>query len=425
MRRATLFLAIGTMFVGLAASSSSIWAKGNGPNLKQLAVDAVNENPKTAQSAIAALRDAGPAGLEALEDVHRYWIEKQRADPDAIAADPTWQRVKAALDAVGAQRDCYASRLYWYTDFEAAKTAARKSGKPILSLRLLGKLTDEFSCANSRFFRTTLYANEEVSNVLRDRFILHWQSVRPVPQVTIDFGDGRKLERTLTGNSIHYVLDSDGRVIDALPGLYGPKAFLNGIETASVAVFGIRGMSEIDRANYLLDYHVAIEKMLRQNWQNDLAALGLLPSDYDPSSPEATDEHQGKSATAVAANELAVAKRAAETVVLAGTLADTIDLTAKTDDAVWSRIAQLHRADAELDHASIALIRSQHPTAGQAAPLTASKARVENPLLRIVNSFQYCCRHRYRAKRVHHAPADSRMAIQWKRARRRRRGYTE
>ena len=71
---------------------------------------------------------------------------------------------------------------------------------------MLGKLTDEFSCANSRFFRTSLYSNKEISNYLRDNFVLHWQSVRPVPRVTIDFGDGRKLERTLTGNSAHYVL---------------------------------------------------------------------------------------------------------------------------------------------------------------------------------------------------------------------------
>ena len=31
-----------------------------------------------------------------------------------------------------------------------------------------------------------------------------------MPTVTIDFGDGRKLERTLTGNSIHYILDFAG-----------------------------------------------------------------------------------------------------------------------------------------------------------------------------------------------------------------------
>ncbi|HEV7573773.1 MAG TPA: hypothetical protein VGQ21_19940 [Thermoanaerobaculia bacterium] len=44
--------------------------------------------------------------------------------------------------------------------------------------------------------------------------------------MTIDFGDGRVLHRTITGNSIHYLLDATGRPLDALPGLYAPKAFL-------------------------------------------------------------------------------------------------------------------------------------------------------------------------------------------------------
>lgn len=95
--------------------------------------------------------------------------------------------------------------MYWYTDIEQAKAAARTSGKPILSLRLLGSLDQDLSCANSRFFRVALYPNVEISKLLQDPLILHWQSVRPVPKVTIDFGDGRKLERTITGNSIHYI----------------------------------------------------------------------------------------------------------------------------------------------------------------------------------------------------------------------------
>jgi hypothetical protein len=44
-----------------------------------------------------------------------------------------------------------------------------------------------------------------------------------VPVVTIDYGDGRVLKRTITGNSIHYVLNSRGQVIDAIPGLYDPQ----------------------------------------------------------------------------------------------------------------------------------------------------------------------------------------------------------
>jgi hypothetical protein len=139
-------------------------------------------------------------------------INHHIANPTA-APDAEWQRISNALDTVAQQKNSYISGLYWYTDLESAKRASAASGKPILSLRLLGKLTDEFSCANSRFFRTVLYPNAEVNTALRDRFVLHWQSVRPVPTVTIDFGDGRKLERTLTGNSIHYILDSQARSV--------------------------------------------------------------------------------------------------------------------------------------------------------------------------------------------------------------------
>ncbi|MDB5327463.1 MAG: hypothetical protein JWM57_3032, partial [Phycisphaerales bacterium] len=96
----------------------------------------------------------------------------------------------------------------------------------VLSLRLLGRLDEELSCANSRFFRTTLYANARVADVLRTQFVLHWQSVRPAPKLTIDFGDGRKMVTTVTGNSIHYVLDEKGNVVDALPGLYSPATFV-------------------------------------------------------------------------------------------------------------------------------------------------------------------------------------------------------
>src|SRR5262249_5911580 len=152
-------------------------------------------------TAIVALRALGHEGFNALLKEHQQLIAKHNDD------DPQWTRLRKALDAVGGQRDCHVSRLFWHASFDDAKTEAQRTGKPILSLRLLGKLDEELSCANSRFFRTTLYANKEVSDFLRDHFVLHWKSVRPVPHITIDFGDGRKMDRTITGNSIHYVLD--------------------------------------------------------------------------------------------------------------------------------------------------------------------------------------------------------------------------
>src|ERR1051325_4935370 len=165
-------------------------------------------------------------------------------DDPLLKPDAEWQRITKALDSVSGQKNSYISGLYWYSDLDDAKKAAKESGKPILSLRLLGKLTDDLSCANSRFFRTVLYPNAQVSAVLRDRFVLHWQSMRPAPIITVDFGDGRKLQRTITGNSIHYVLDQSGQPIEALPGLYGPEAFVRALTEAEQLFKSLAGKSD-------------------------------------------------------------------------------------------------------------------------------------------------------------------------------------
>src|SRR5688572_16517978 len=115
--------------------------------------------------------------------------------------------------------------LSWFTDLSPAIAAARRTKRPILSLRLLGRLDEELSCANSRFFRKLLYPHPAINQLLRDRFVLHWQSVRPVPKVTIDFGNGKTIAKTLTGNSVHLVLDPAGRPVDALPGLFDATVF--------------------------------------------------------------------------------------------------------------------------------------------------------------------------------------------------------
>lgn len=133
--------------------------------------------------------------------------------------------LEAQLDKACAQKDCVTSRLYWFTDLEEAKRAAQQTGRPIIALHLLGHLDEELSCANSRFFRTTLYSDESIASLMRDDFVLYWHSVRPVPRITIEFGDGRKIQQTITGNSAHYLLSPDGKVLDALPGLYSPAAF--------------------------------------------------------------------------------------------------------------------------------------------------------------------------------------------------------
>ncbi|MCH6551754.1 MAG: hypothetical protein IH804_07045 [Planctomycetes bacterium] len=200
----TSWLLTAAIIVGTAAAPAGACGLDPGWFARQ----AVSDDPRAAESAIAALRRLGPAGLDAFVREHADSIASARV---SSSSDPRWERISRALDAIGRQHDNHSARLYWFTDLERAKAASGASGKPILSLRLLGRLDEELSCANSRFIRTALYANEAISARLRDQFVLHWSSQRPAPRITIDFGDGRSIVRTITGNSIHYLLDADGR----------------------------------------------------------------------------------------------------------------------------------------------------------------------------------------------------------------------
>lgn len=192
----------------------------------------------------AAVRRQGPVALDAL--LARWDRMKPGRERDQLSL---------AIDAVAAQRYATASRLYWYTDLASAQGAARAAGRPILALRMLGRLDEDLSCANSRFFRTTLYANAEVGQFLRDNFVLYWSSERAVPRVTIDFGDGRKLERTTTGNSAHYVLDAAGNVIDVLPGLYAPAVFKSELAKSVQLAQRVRKLGDTQRMLAVADHH--------------------------------------------------------------------------------------------------------------------------------------------------------------------------
>ncbi|MBK8938636.1 MAG: hypothetical protein IPM79_13615 [Polyangiaceae bacterium] len=267
-RSLTLALALGSLAFGLGCaattpaesfSSQASCCQRDDRTIAELIELAREGDP----SAAGALRARGPAAHEAL---------LARLDA-AVGADRA--PLAAALDRVAAQRDADVSRLYWYTDLEEAKRAAAGRGKPILSLRLLGRLDDELSCANSRFFRTTLYPNERVSKALRERFVLHWSSEREAPLVTIDFRDGRKVQRTVTGNSLHYVLDPQGRVLDAIPGLYTPEAFLLALADAeglyAKTSAGPPGAFE----GTVRAHHRARAESLEARWLEELARAGL------------------------------------------------------------------------------------------------------------------------------------------------------
>jgi hypothetical protein len=64
------------------------------------------------------------------------------------------------------------------------------------------------------------------------------------------------------------------------------------------------------------------------------------------------------------------------------------ELEKVTADEVWSKIAALHGEEAKLDESSRRLIREHNPAALQAARVTETKRKLEDPLLRLVANLQ-------------------------------------
>jgi hypothetical protein len=316
-------------------------------SLAALARLSVSGEPGGAKTAVAALRAAGYPGLDALVRV---------GGPTATricwtrGLDDRSKRWCAAVDAVAGQRDASASRLFWHTDFEKARAEALATGKPILSLRLLGRLDEELSCANSRYFRAALYADTDVAEILRNRFVLHWKTVRPVPKVRIDFGDGRTLERTITGNSAHYMLASDGRPIDALPGLYGPKAFRDWLIRAEGVARRYATSPGPSGESLLAAYHAERFRQIDGQWRSDRAAAGIAAAARPPSFAPG-----GGAVPASRAMPLAMSKARVEKPLLK-VFSTLLSVAAAADDAEWAKLGARHGAEARLGATSRKLL---------------------------------------------------------------------
>jgi hypothetical protein len=243
----------------------------------------------------------------------------------------------------------------------AARAEAERTGKAILTLRLLGRLDEELSCANSRFFRAVLYADPQIAGLLRDRFVLHWESVRPVPKVTVDFGDGRRLAGTVTGNSIHYVLDSRGRLVDALPGLNGPGAFRRFLERTAAEAGRMAALDDAGYVRELKAYHTARSADVQAALAEDFRQSGA----EDPESAAQRTVSSARWAWPVErpawrASERALSKMAVEMPILTAVSADAIRM--RTPEIAPSTVADLHWEDSELSEESRQLLLAKSKT---------------------------------------------------------------
>ena len=339
---------------------------------------------------IARLRARGPAGLaEALAAYDELGRRSGYVLPAEVA------RAEARVDAVAAQRHATVSRLYWYTDLDAAKRAATASGKPIVSLRLLGRLDEELSCANSRLFRATLYANAAIATLLREQVILHWSSERPVPRVTIDYGDGRTITTTTTGNSAHLVLDASGAVLDVLPGVYAPGAFRTELTTSLALARRVAALPPAAGATALAAHHRGAATAAADRWRTLAAARGgMMPARPEGSPARPAVGYAPGAATPVGAPppppptlsiafaQLATVSKAAIEVpqLRALRLEGGLRPRAPADVGLWASLGrELWPAAAALDAPSRALVTRLH-TAG---PVTVPEAAVAAVITRL------------------------------------------
>ena len=346
--------------------------------LAELARLAVFGDQGERAAAIVELRSAGPAGLEAFVEVHRDALaaEKRPLAPSTRAPKESgggvaaglwaWLRgssghgvgsstLDVAIDEICQQHGCRHTQIYWYTDLDAAIAAARASHRPILSLRLLGDLDEALSCANSRFFRTILYP--ALAPWLRERFVLHWSSERPVPVITVDYRDGRQLVRTITGNSVHYVLDSEGRPIDVLPGLMAPPVWKRLLERdAALALTLPSDPGERERA--LRAHHRQRLADLDVAWVAEVRAIGRDPAiTRPPTGPRSIVTKP----TAAAVNLMAVGKSRVEMPLLEGLGLGLQGEVPAIDSDFWSQLAQRHLGESELSQASLRAMNALEP----------------------------------------------------------------
>ena len=261
----------------LGSGGAAVTAQTDAVGLRTLARQAIDEDGARAEAAIDALRARGPAGLAALTREHAAAIEALRDGPLA-PSNASSERLRRAIDRVSGQRDGHASGLFFYTDLPEALAEARRRHVPVLSFRMLGRLEEELSCANSRYFRTMVYSDPAVSAVLRERFVLHVSTERPAPRITIDMGDGRTMVRTITGNSVHYVLDTDGRVVDALPGLYAPPQFITALSAAEQIVTRCGALRRTPFGDCLRRAHRGALTQLETRWTTIRRGRGTLPT---------------------------------------------------------------------------------------------------------------------------------------------------
>ena len=154
----------------------------------------------------------------------------------------------------------------WHPTIEAARAASAKSGKPVFHVQIVGRMDERYCCTNTRIARAILFSDADIAKQINDSTEPVWESLRPAILMTVDYGDGRRVTRSLRGNLATLLTLADGTVVDALPGLYQPKVYAEQLGWIVEAATWIAVNPAGGRAAALAGYH-----------RGRLAELGPVP----------------------------------------------------------------------------------------------------------------------------------------------------
>lgn len=115
-----------------------------------------------------------------------------------------------------------------------------------------------------------MFSRDDVALVINNLFEPVWESVRAVPIVKIDFGNGKVITRTLNGNIATYVCTADGDVLDIMAGIYTPSQYIANLRQFYVLPRFVDQKGKDKRAEMLKIYHETQEENLKKD---GLAAL--------------------------------------------------------------------------------------------------------------------------------------------------------
>lgn len=117
-----------------------------------------------------------------------------------------------------------------------------------------------------------MFSQERVADFINQSFEPVWESVRPVPIVRIDFGNGNVLTRTLHGNILTSVCLPSGLLVDALPGIYRVEEYLAQLNLLGAVAKNAQTSPEARRDALVRAYHRGQVQVLKKNVQPDQVA---------------------------------------------------------------------------------------------------------------------------------------------------------